>query len=52
MLDRFGGDVTDWYEAERISLACLLRPAAGNDLRRAFDMVNRAPQPTDSRLAR
>jgi hypothetical protein len=51
MLDRFGGDVTDWYEAEPIGVACMLRPAAGNDLRRAIDLVNRAAEPTDSLLA-
>src|SRR5262249_6361524 len=49
MLDRFEGATTDWYEAERISLACLLRPAAGDELRRVIAMVNRAtdigPQP-------
>src|SRR5262249_41116931 len=42
MLDRFEGATTDWYEAERISLACLLRPAAGDELRRAVAMVDRA----------
>jgi serine/threonine-protein kinase len=42
MLDRFGGTATEWYEAERISLACWLRPAAGEELRRVVEMVDRA----------
>jgi serine/threonine-protein kinase len=42
MLDRFGGAATEWYEAERISLACLLRPAAADELNRVVEMVNRA----------
>jgi serine/threonine-protein kinase len=42
MLDRFRDTVTEWYDAERISLACLLRPAAGDELRRAVDMADRA----------
>ena len=42
LLDRFEGAATDWYEAERISLACLLRPAAGDELNRVLEMVNRA----------
>ena len=42
LLDRFDGAVTDWFESERISLACLLRPAEGDELRRVIEMVNRA----------
>jgi serine/threonine-protein kinase len=42
MLDRFEGTATEWYEAERISLACLLRPAAADELNRVVEMVNRA----------
>jgi serine/threonine-protein kinase len=49
MLDRFGGAATEWYEAERTSLACLLRPTGGDELRRIVEMVDRAaavgPQP-------
>src|SRR5262245_37847490 len=44
MLDRFGGAATEWYEAERISLACLLRPAEGDELKRVLGMVNRAAE--------
>jgi serine/threonine-protein kinase len=42
MLDRFEGAATEWYEAECIGLACLLRPAAADELRRVVAMVNRA----------
>jgi serine/threonine-protein kinase len=41
MLDRFEG-AKEWYECERISLACLLRPAAPDELNRVVKMVNRA----------
>src|SRR5262249_28417220 len=37
MLDRFEADGTEWYEAERISLACLLRPAAAEELNRVIE---------------
>ncbi len=51
MLDRFLGVDTDWYAAERINLACLLRPVEGDDLSRVVEMVNRAvtigPKPPD-----
>jgi serine/threonine-protein kinase len=51
MLNRFLGADTDWYAAERISLACLLRPAEGDELDRVVEMVNRAvtigPKPPD-----
>ena len=42
LLDRFGDADTDWFEAERISLACLLRPAEGDELNRVLEVVNRA----------
>src|SRR5262249_6871901 len=42
MLDRFEAAATQWYEYERISLACLLRPAATEELNRVVEMVNRA----------
>jgi serine/threonine-protein kinase len=42
MLDRFEGAAKEWYECERISLACLLRPAAPDELNRVVEMVNRA----------
>jgi serine/threonine-protein kinase len=42
MLDRFTGAATEWYEAERISLACLLRPAEGDEFQRVLKMVDRA----------
>jgi serine/threonine-protein kinase len=55
MLDRFGGAANPWYEAERISLACLLRPAEADELRRVVDMVNRAaavgPKPPNPECA-
>jgi serine/threonine-protein kinase len=51
MLDRFLGADTDWFAAERISLACLLHPAEGGELNRVVEMVNRAvaigPKPPD-----
>jgi serine/threonine-protein kinase len=42
MLDRFEKTAKEWYECERISLACLLRPAAADELNRVVEMVNRA----------
>jgi serine/threonine-protein kinase len=42
MLDRFEGTAKEWYECERISLACLLRPAAADEMNRVVEMVNRA----------
>jgi serine/threonine-protein kinase len=41
LLKRFGG-TTDPYAAERISRACLLRPATGDELRRALALAERA----------
>jgi serine/threonine-protein kinase len=55
LLDRFGGRPIEWYEAERTSLACLLRPAAEDELRRVIEMVNRAvavgPKPPNNEYA-
>jgi serine/threonine-protein kinase len=42
LLDRFGGTTNDWVVAERTSLACLLRPAPEDDLRRAVALAGRA----------
>jgi serine/threonine-protein kinase len=42
MLDRFEAAAGEWYEAERISLACLLRPAAPDELNRVIELVNHA----------
>ncbi len=42
MLDRFGGTSSDWIIAERTSLACLLLPQAGEDLRRAAALAEHA----------
>jgi serine/threonine-protein kinase len=41
LLKRFGG-TTDPYVAERISRACLLRPATGDELRQAVALAERA----------
>jgi serine/threonine-protein kinase len=41
LLKRFGG-TTDPYAAERISRACLLRPATGDELRQAVALAERA----------
>ncbi len=41
LLDRFGNS-TDWVVAERTSLACLLLPDSGDELRRAGDLADRA----------
>jgi serine/threonine-protein kinase len=41
LLKRFG-DTTDPYAAERISRACLLRPATGDELRQAVTLAERA----------
>jgi serine/threonine-protein kinase len=42
LLDRFEGTAREWYECERITLACLLRPAAPDELNRVVEMVDRA----------
>jgi serine/threonine-protein kinase len=42
MLDRFGDTTDDWVVAERTSLACLLLPASGDELRRAVALADRA----------
>jgi serine/threonine-protein kinase len=42
ILDRFEAAATEWYECERISLACLLRPAAADELNRVVEIVDRA----------
>jgi serine/threonine-protein kinase len=42
LLDRFEGARIDWYGAERISLACLLRTAPPAELNRIIGMVNQA----------
>jgi serine/threonine-protein kinase len=41
MLDRFGAS-TDPYIAERVSRACLLLPASGDELRKAVALADRA----------
>jgi eukaryotic-like serine/threonine-protein kinase len=41
LLERFG-DTTDWGVAERTGLACLLLPAAGEELRRAVGLADQA----------
>ncbi len=52
LLDQFGRHADDWFVAERTSLACLLLPADGDELRRIGAMVDlaaaagpRAPHP-------
>ncbi len=42
LLDRDRGDAGDWRVAERTGLACLLLPAADEELRRAVELVDRA----------
>ena len=42
LLDRFESGAVDWFVAERTSLACLLRPAVGDELPRMVAMVDRA----------
>ena len=42
LLERFGDSTDHWTMAERDSLACLLRPASGEELRRAVALVDRA----------
>ena len=42
ILDQFGNNADDWFIAERTSLACLLLPLDGDDLRRTVEMVERA----------
>src|SRR5262249_60216366 len=42
LLERFGGTTNDWVVAERTSLACLLLPAPGEELRRAVALADRA----------
>jgi serine/threonine-protein kinase len=39
LLKRFGETKNDWVLAERTSLSCLLRPAPGDELRRAVKLV-------------
>jgi len=41
LLDRFG-ESNDWIVAERSSLACLILPASGDELRRAVGLADRA----------
>jgi tetratricopeptide (TPR) repeat protein len=41
LLDRIG-EPKDWIEAERSSLACLLLPASGDELRRSVGLADRA----------
>jgi serine/threonine-protein kinase len=57
LLERFGDTTNDWVLAERTSLACLLLPASGAELRRAVVLVDRAvaagpkfPQPDHAYL--
>jgi serine/threonine-protein kinase len=42
MLERFEDNTEEWYIAERNSVACLLLPAFGEELRRAAALVDRA----------
>ena len=42
LLERFGDSPDHWTIAERDSLACLLLPASGEELRRAVALVDRA----------
>jgi serine/threonine-protein kinase len=42
LLERFGDTTDDWRVAERTSLACLLLPAGGEELRRAVALADRA----------
>jgi tetratricopeptide (TPR) repeat protein len=42
LLKRFGDTTNDWVIAERTSLACLLLPASGEELRRAVVLADRA----------
>jgi serine/threonine-protein kinase len=42
LLDRFGDSPPHWTSAERDSLACLLLPASGDELRRAVALADRA----------
>ena len=42
LLDRFGETSDDWILAERTSLACLLLPVSGDELRRAVELADRA----------
>ena len=42
LLDQFGSMANDWFVAERVSLACLLLPAAGDELLRTVGMVDQA----------
>jgi serine/threonine-protein kinase len=42
LLERFSGTTEDWRVAERTSLACLLLPAAEDELRRAVVLADRA----------
>src|SRR5262249_19326200 len=42
LLDRFGDSPPHWTSAERGSLACLLLPASGEELRRAVALADRA----------
>jgi serine/threonine protein kinase len=41
LLDRFG-KTNDWIVAERSSLACLLMPASGDELRRSVELADKA----------
>ncbi|WP_435010202.1 protein kinase domain-containing protein [Tundrisphaera lichenicola] len=42
LLDQFGSHADDWFVAERTSLACLLLPLSGDELRRTLGMVDLA----------
>jgi tetratricopeptide (TPR) repeat protein len=42
LLDRFGDSAPHWTSAERDSLACLLLPASGEELRRVVALADRA----------
>jgi serine/threonine-protein kinase len=47
LLERFGETENDWITAERTSMACLLLPASGDELRRAAELADRALSAAD-----
>jgi serine/threonine-protein kinase len=47
LLERFGETANDWITAERTSMACMLLPASGAELRRVADLAGRAVTAAD-----
>ncbi len=47
LLERFGETANNWITAERASMACLLLPASGDELRRAAELADRAVADAD-----